>query len=282
MNDSNPNQNPLAGHFRAPVLYLELPSRGEYYPEGALDLPENGEVPIYSMTAKDEIAMNTPDSLMSGASTAQLIQSCVPNIKDGFAVPTVDVDPLLIAIRIASSGEKLDFTNVCPSCKEENTYEVDLRNILDDYKYVDFSKPLELPSGLKFYFKPQLFREVNKVGIKTFQEQRAIAIIENEDMVDEEKLKKFEEYLHSVSVSSVDITGGFINVIVMPDGQQVTERQWINDFLANVDKNVYHTIEEKILSYSEYTKPKPLDVICRHCKHEYKTPLEFEATNFFG
>jgi len=281
MNDSTSQQNPLAGHFRTAALYLELPSRGENYPAGSIVLPENGEVAIFPMTAKDEIALNTPDALMSGSATAQVIESCVPAIKDGFSVPTIDIDPLLIAIRIASSGEKMDFTNVCPKCEEENTYEVDLRNLLDDYGYVDFSEPLEL-NGLSIYFQPQVFRELNKLGLKAFNEQRALSVLENKNLSDDEKMEQFQTYLKTVSVVSIDITAGFIKKIVMTDGTEVIDRNHIYEFITNSNTKTYKVIEDKIMEFGEFTKSKPIGVQCRQCQHQYQTPIEFEASNFFG
>ena len=56
--------NPLQKYFRQPKLHVRLPSGGKYYPPGALDLPESGEVAIYPLTAKDELLLKTPDSLI--------------------------------------------------------------------------------------------------------------------------------------------------------------------------------------------------------------------------
>ena len=49
------NTNPLKQYFRRPAIYIKLPSEGKYYPEGTIDLPDNKELPVYPMTAIDEI-----------------------------------------------------------------------------------------------------------------------------------------------------------------------------------------------------------------------------------
>ena len=90
--------NPLKQFFRRPAVYLKLPSGGLGYPEGAINLPDNGEIPIYPMTAIDEITSRTPDSLFNGVAVVELIKSCVPDIKDPWSVTNVDLDPLLVAI----------------------------------------------------------------------------------------------------------------------------------------------------------------------------------------
>ena len=103
-------QNPLAKHFRQPVIYLKLPSGGAYWPDGSIDLPLNNEIPVLAMSTKDEIVLKTPDALLNGQGVVNVIQSCCPNIKDAWKMPSVDVDATIIAIRIASYGNQMDFT----------------------------------------------------------------------------------------------------------------------------------------------------------------------------
>ena len=55
------NTNPLSGHFRSPKLYTRLPSAGRYYSEKVVEMPESGELPVFPMTAKDELIMKNPD-----------------------------------------------------------------------------------------------------------------------------------------------------------------------------------------------------------------------------
>ena len=94
--------NPLQKYFRQPKIYLSLPSKGHWYPEGAIEMTENGELPVYAMTAKDELAFKTPDALLNGQSVVDVVKSCLPNIKDPWLMPSIDVDAILIAIRIAT------------------------------------------------------------------------------------------------------------------------------------------------------------------------------------
>ena len=92
--------NPLKQYFRQPAIYIKLPSQGQFYPEGALDMPPNGELPVYPMTAIDEITYRTPDALFNGNATVNVIQSCMPNIRDPWSIPAMDVDTILVSIRI--------------------------------------------------------------------------------------------------------------------------------------------------------------------------------------
>ena len=123
--------NPLQKYFRQAKLHVRLPSGGKYYPPGTLDLPESGEVAIYPLTAKDELLLKTPDSLMNGTATADVIKSCVPQIKNPWYMPSLDVDALIIAIRIATYGPEMTLTVKVPNTGDEKDFTIDLNSILD-------------------------------------------------------------------------------------------------------------------------------------------------------
>ena len=135
------NTNPLKQYFRRPEIYIKLPSGGNFYPEGSIDLPENKELPVYPMTAIDEITSKTPDALFNGTAVVDIIKSCLPNIKDPWSVPSIDLDHILIAIRVASNGNLLDIESICPSCNEEASYDINLIGLLSNItvgNYNDF------------------------------------------------------------------------------------------------------------------------------------------------
>ena len=109
--------NPLETYFRQPSIYITLPSGGTFWPEGSIDMGDNNEIAVYPMTARDEIIMKTPDALLSGKSTVEVIKSCCPQIKDPWMMPTLDLDTVLIAIRIASYGEQMAVSTEVPVTK---------------------------------------------------------------------------------------------------------------------------------------------------------------------
>ena len=77
-------KNPLANYMRQPKIYIRLPSQGKYWPDNSIIIPETGEFPVYSMTAKDELSFKTPDALMNGQAMVDVIHSCMPTIKNAF------------------------------------------------------------------------------------------------------------------------------------------------------------------------------------------------------
>ena len=119
--------NPLQQFFRQPAIYIRLPSDGQHWPPGSLNMPANHELPVYPMTAIDEITYRTPDALFNGQSTISVIQSCVPNIKNAWHMPGIDLNSVLIAIRVASYGHNMEVDSSCPSCESLGEYVTDLR-----------------------------------------------------------------------------------------------------------------------------------------------------------
>jgi hypothetical protein len=130
---SNPQQihaNPLSGFMRQPKIYIRLPSGGEFWPAGSLEQTETGEFPVFSMTAKDELMLKIPDAIMSGQAVVDVVQHCMPNIKNAWSIPSIDLDVILIAIRLATYGEKMT-TPITFGDDLEMEYSVDLKQVMD-------------------------------------------------------------------------------------------------------------------------------------------------------
>ena len=158
------NTNPLNKYYRQPSIYISLPSKGRYYSEDVYTSTQTGEIPVLPMTAKDEMAFKTPDAMINGQATVDVIKSCCPNIKDAWGMPSIDVDSVLIAIRIATYGNSMSFDSKCPHCGEDNTHDVDLGKPLNSLQCPDYSKYMQY-KDLKIKFKPQLYFTVNKSNI---------------------------------------------------------------------------------------------------------------------
>ena len=162
-----PKKNPLSSFYRQPKIYVTLPSKGRFYPKGALDVSTNEQYPVYAMTAKDELLFKTPDALLSGQSTVELIKSCIPAILDPWSMPSIDVDFALIAIRIATYGDKMEVGCNCPHCNAENSYDVNLTawfEVFSNFMYKDLINA----DPLTIHIRPYTYKEMTKTSIKTF------------------------------------------------------------------------------------------------------------------
>jgi len=132
------NANPLKRFFRQPAIYIKLPSGGQHWAPDSLEMPQNGELAVYPMTAMDEITYRTADALFNGSAVVNVIQSCIPAIKNAWHIPSIDVDTILVGIRIASYGHEMQFDSDCPHCQNENTFGLDLRTVMDGIRSPDY------------------------------------------------------------------------------------------------------------------------------------------------
>ncbi len=271
--------NPLKQYFRRPSVYMKLPSGGAGYPEGSLDLPDNGELPIYPMTAIDEITARTPDALFNGTAVVELIRSCVPNIKDPWAVTNVDLDALLVAIKAASSPSgEMDVESQCPKCEDVSTFKIVLGGILAGLTNPDFDTELEV-GDLSIKFRPLSFKEVNQASIEQFDLQRMFASLEN--MTDEDqKSKAMQEALARITNLTMVLLSKSIVHIKTPS-IPVTELDYILDFLQHCDRNLYIQIRDYSSKMREQSEIKPMKFTCASCSHEYEQSITLNPTDFF-
>lgn len=274
------SENPLKKYFRQPAIHLALPSHGEFYKEGALSLPETGEAPVYPMTAMDEITYKTPDALFNGSATMDVIKSCVPAFVDPWEILTLDLNSVLIAIRIASVGDILDIDSTCPKCNEISTYEADLNAIADQHP--DISKYHEVKSigDLKLSFRPLTYRELNESNKVEFEEERITQILLDAEMSEEDKIAKLSTAFKDMSYFSVKSVSRSIRSIAMPDAV-VTDPEHITEFCQNCERDVYALIRDHVKTLRSMEALKPLHVKCNHCEHEYDQPYVLDMTTFF-
>lgn len=278
---SNVVQNPLSKYFRQPAIYMALPSKGQYWPENSVELPVTGEIPVYPMTAKDEVTLRTPDALMNGAGVVDVIQSCCPNIKDAWKMPSVDVDAVLIGIRIASYGNNMDLDTKCPKCSEENRHEVNLHNILGSINCPDYTKKIEV-NNLKIKIKPQAFFGVNRQNTITFEEQRILEALEKADLSPEDRTAQISSSMSKLVQIGVETVANSTEYIELDDGSLVTNKDFIVEFYNNADGSVIRAIQKRIAEINSESEIKAQKVACPHCQHEYQIPIEFDYANFFA
>ena len=282
----NLDPNPLRKYFRQPKVYITLPSKGKYYPEGALEITENGEYPVLAMTAKDELAMKTPDALLNGQSTVDVIQSCVPNIKDAWKLPSVDLDAILIAIRIATYGEEMELTTKIPNIGEERAFNVDLRQLLNKLVTSSYDDYLDL-GDMKIRLRPLTYSEFTEASLKTFEEQRIFALVNDEEISDGEKLKRFNKSFKTLTDLTVNtLTQSIIEITVGDD--TVANPLHIAEFVDNADKNFFTTITEHLDAQKAKFSIEPMKVksseedIAAGAPAEWSIPITFDQSNFFG
>ena len=284
---AQPQGNPLAKHLRQPKIYIKLPSDGEYWPGKSLEKTENGEYPVYAMTAKDEITFKTPDALLNGQATVDVIQSCIPNIKDAWQTPSIDIDTILIAIRRASYGEKMAMTASVPKTNITKDFELNLQTLFDNYMSKEFVHTFQI-DGFKVQIQPLNYKTITEGMIKAFEEQRIFAVIDDNTIQNQEKLKQFQTSFSRLTELNVQTLIKSV-LAIQPDGSEeaVVNPVHIKEFIENTDAKVFNQIKDHIESQKKQFEQQPLSVeadddeIAAGADKTYNVPIVFDQGNFF-
>jgi hypothetical protein len=278
--------NPLQKYFRQPKNHVRLPSKGQYYPPGTLDMPVTGELPVYAMTAKDELTFKTPDALMNGQATVDVIQSCVPNIKNAWFMPSIDLDAVLIAIRVATYGESMDITVTVPNTDIKRDYSMDLRQALDDLMLGQFLDKLTV-GDMKVNVRPINYKEFTESAVKTFEEQRIVNVVNDDKLDSQTKVDLFHQSFRKLTDITISMVSRSV-VSIEVDGQLVNDQAHIKEFIANADKSFYAAVMEHVGKQRDSFAIKPIKVISTPedikagAPATFEVPVTFDQSNFFA
>lgn len=108
--------NPLIEKSRSilPGTTFALPSRGVFYDDTVLS-PDviDGEVLVYPMRLKEELALKSLDALFQGTAVTDAIKYCVPQVLDPDKLITDDIDYLLTVIKMQTHGNIFKYRIKC-------------------------------------------------------------------------------------------------------------------------------------------------------------------------
>ena len=114
--------------FVVPTEFVELPSRGQFYPEGH-PLCGKDTIEIKFMTAKEEDILSSTTLLKKGLAISRLLQNLmVDKTIDADSLLSGDRDAIMIAARVSSYGPAYETNVFCSNCNASNNYVFDLKN----------------------------------------------------------------------------------------------------------------------------------------------------------
>lgn len=120
---------PSTFSFVVPTEFVELPSRGKYYPEGH-PLHNEEVVEVKHMTAKEEDLLTSKSLLKKGLAINRVLQSVLVDQKinvDSLLVG--DKNAILIATRIFAYGADYQTNVSCPSCGTNTQHSFNLEDL---------------------------------------------------------------------------------------------------------------------------------------------------------
>jgi hypothetical protein len=282
------NTNPLQKYYRQPAIYIKLPSGGRYYAKEVFTPTETGEIPILPMTAKDELAFKTPDAMINGQATVDVIKSCVPNLLDPWKMVNYDTDTVLLAIRIATYGETMDVNFTLPVTNEEQTHTINLPALLEDLARAQIEDETTTSKGFKVEIQPLTYKTLTKIQIARFEQQKMYGTIDNSTMSDEAKQSAFAKSFETLNMVNFSLLVDSIKTITTPDGNTVVDRAQIIEFCNNADAKTVTEIQDKLSELRLQAQIPPLklkateDQIKKGVPASYEVPITFDSSNFFA
>jgi len=279
--------NPLASFMRQPKIYIRLPSRGEYWPEGSIDIPETGELPVYSMTAKDELMLKVPDALMNGQAIVDVIQHCIPAVKNAWMTPNIDLDVLLIAIRLATYGEMMT-TPVKFGDDLELEYQMDLRILMDQLmNQITWNPIVSVNENLTVFVRPLNYRQLSSAALKTFETQKLMQVVNDDKISENDKINLFKESFKKLSDATLGTISDSISKIDSSEGS-TDNPAFIKEFVDNIDKEIFNVIQKHLEMLKENNTIKPMTVAVTDEMREkgvtgdsVDIPITFDPSTFF-
>ena len=280
--------NPLGKYYRQPQIYITLPSKGRYYSPEVFTPTENGEIPVLPMTAKDEMAFKTPDAMMNGQATVDVIKSCVPNFKDPWKMINYDTDTILLAIRIATYGETMDINYTVPVSNESKTTTLNIPSLLESLKNLDVRDDATTSTGFKFKIDPLTYEKLTRIQIAQFEQQKIYTNVADSGLPETEKAARFAESYKKINAVNFSLLVESIKEITTPDNVTVTDRKQIADFIDNCNAKTTADIEKKLSELRVQCQIAPVkikatdDEIKKGVPATYEVPVTFDNSNFFG
>jgi len=230
----------------------------------------------------------TPDALLNGQATVEVIQSCMPNIKDAWQTPSIDLDAILVAIRMASFGETIDLSATVPGTEITKDFQLNLQTVFDNLISTEYVDTFQI-DGFKVQIKPATYQLSTQQAIKAFEEQRIFSTVNDDSLDDGLKLERFQKSF--ANLTDININAVVANVVaIQPDGddEAVTNPKYLREFLEGAEAKTYNQIADYIKEQKERFTQKPLQVTATPEEIEagaskvYEIPIVFDQSNFFG
>ena len=280
--------NPLNKYYRQPAIYIALPSKGKYYSAEVYTATQTGEIPVLPMTAKDEMAFKTPDAMINGQATVDVIKSCCPNILDPWQLTNYDLDTVLLGIRIATYGETMDINANVPVVNEQISHTVNLPALLENVKNIEIKDNFKTKQGFTVFINPLSYKNISETQIKTFEQQKIVATVNASQFPEEEKTKKFAEAYKNLTQLNFEMLATSFSKIITPDGQTVEDKTQIQEFLNNADSKVVNEMQDEMIKLRSQAQVKPITLksteeqIKKGEPVDFTVPVTFDNSNFFA
>ena len=135
--------------------------------------------------------------------------------------------------------------------------------------------------------KPLSYAEFTKSALKSFEQARLQATVVDTKLSDEEKMAQFNVSFQKLTQLNVDMVVQTIESIRV-DGQTVTDKKQIKEFVDNTSKEFFSAIMEHLEENRKRFQLAPQKVtsteeeVKQGAPETYEVPIAFDSSNFFA
>jgi hypothetical protein len=272
----------LNKHTRQPRIYIDLPTGGKFYKDNVFQDNQFVHIPVFGMSTMDEISLKTPDALFSGKATADVIKSCIPIVNDPYQIVRLDLEYILLAIKIATYGDTLEINATCPKCKEDTKVDVDLSKILSHFENSKYEKEFVIDK-LTFKLQPISYKSVTESGIESYALEKRIANAKQDLQLDKNYDEYLNKFLQDMLLLNNKATAKYIAEISDNEEQELNNEA-IQEFIRNNETRVAEEVVEKVKELTSEWNIPDLHVNCtsESCDNTFATTIILDYSNFFG
>lgn len=275
--------NPLANYYRKPPTYVSLPSRGKYYKQPP-KLSVDGELAVYPLTARHEMLLKNPDSLLNGDALFKVLSHVAPDIPDASEMPMSDVEAVFVAMRIASYGKETELDCTCPKCSTVTRVGVDLPPMLARVNHLEEQYTCTLDSGLSITLTPKTLKTSISESLVGLEQERMILAIADDNKTVEERAKIYADSMAYLTDKAVSNLASYVLKVTTPDGTVISEQKYIMEWADQISIDEYKEIQKQINEIDKGGLDSTITVKCNNeeCKEEYKQQMQFDPARFFA
>jgi hypothetical protein len=197
------------------------------------------------------------------------------------------MDAILIAIRLATYGEKLEINVNIPVIQETRPFELDLRLVLDNIMAAAYDSEVKVGSNITAFIRPLTYKEFTQTAIKTLEEQRIFSIVNDDSIDDAKKMDMFNATFKRLTDINIGMVSGSIVKIVMPDGE-TSDPAFIKEFIDNADKDFFKAIMDHLEVQRDKFTIKSQQVVTTEedraagAPEVVEVPISLDAASFFA
>jgi transposase-like protein len=275
--------NPLQQYFKVPKLYVKLPSKAQFYDAAHMEVSANQEVAVYALSARDQILLKTPDALLNGETLIQIMSNCVPGIKHIEQLVEPDINTLLLAIKVATQGSKSELQVGCPNCQKEQTFEINLTELIEHQSFMEDEPSVELSDSLIVKIKPFNFEQRNLSLINEIEEGQAVKLMQDDQSLNtDQQAKQIAQIVSNMTDRMFQMVAkSVLSVTIVETGQVVTDPDHIREFIMGITKYQADAITSKVKELNMVGISSDQKFMCTSCNHEWTHSMDFNPLSFF-